>query len=377
MRVAINVLSVSSGGGLRSIEQLIPALERQKSDQQFVIVVSRHQKKILNQIPSSFEKHNVSFNPQNIIIRTMFEQFALPFCLWYWKIDWLYSLGNLTTILSPCKVLLLIENANPYSSLHIKWTFKENFRLFLLNLFGRISAWKATRIRFLSENSKIILIEKLRIDSKKAFVAPQGVTDLEKLDNQVQISDELPDKFILNVSNIGPHKNLEILIDAYVILRKKDLYNGALVIAGAPISRTYHQRLLAKCVRLHLEKDVIFWGWTNSDTLSKLYYRCDAFVFPSIEETFGMPVLEAISHGAPTVVPQVDQTCSNLFIPYYELCRDAAVYFNPFQAEDLAEKLFEVLSDKSLRQHLKKQGIEQVRRFSWDDIAGVLISNLK
>ncbi|MBI3579812.1 MAG: hypothetical protein HY089_10435, partial [Ignavibacteriales bacterium] len=230
MRIAINALSVHSGGGLTAMLSLLPALEQVDHQNTYVVVVSRTQASLLAAIPKSFHMHFVSIDPRNVLLRILYEQLVLPFVLLQLKVDWLYSVGSMTSLLARCKILLLIENANPYSLLKIHWALSEKLRNFVLGFLGLLSAKRANRIRFLSENSRKIISQMLKIPLEKTSVIYHGA-----ILNQGGARDEkigLPEKYILSVSNIGPHKNIHTLIDAFARLLKIYQYEGSLIIVG-------------------------------------------------------------------------------------------------------------------------------------------------
>lgn len=369
MKIAINALSVHSGGGLTSMLSLLPALEQVDQQNTYVVIVSRTQASLVDVIPVRFHARFVNVNPRNILARILYEQLILPFLLWRLKIDWLYSVGSMTSLLARCKILLLIENANPYSLLNIQWTPSEKARNSALRFLGRLSAKRANRIRFLSENSREIISRLLKIPMEKTTVIYHGATL-----NRGAVHDEkirLPEKYILSVSNIGPHKNIHTLIDAFAHLVKIYHYKGSLVIVGASISTSYFRLLESQIRSLALTERVHFQGWVLPQQLPWMFKNAEVFAFPSIEETFGMPVVEAMEYGVPVVVPTKKN--NNYFIPYNELCDDAACYFEPLDSNDLCEQLHKVLSDDKFRSSLIEAGKERSKIFRWEITAAKIV----
>lgn len=163
--------------------------------------------------------------------------------------------------------------------------------------------------------------------------------------------------FIMFVGRPNAHKNLERLIDAYVKLKEQypKLY---LVLAGK--SNLNYERIALDVANRKIDK-VIFTDYISDGQLKWLYEHCSAYIFPSLSEGFGLPGLEAMLHGAPVV--SSNATC----LP--EVYGLAAHYFNPLDIDDMANKIKEVLANKTLRQSLIKAGYKQVAKYSWKVMA--------
>lgn len=164
-------------------------------------------------------------------------------------------------------------------------------------------------------------------------------------------------QFILYVGRPNPHKNLPRLIEAFTVLKQThpDLQ---LVIAGKfdEVYKKIQQDVAARGI-----KDVVFTDFISDGALKWLYQNCQAYVFPSLSEGFGLPGLEAMIHGAPVV--SSDATC----LP--EVNGDAAHYFNPMDINDMAKKIADVIDDTTLRNELIAKGKKQVAKFSWERMA--------
>lgn len=152
--------------------------------------------------------------------------------------------------------------------------------------------------------------------------------------------------FIVYTGNLYPHKNVPILIKAVEKLK----LNLAIVCARSVFAN-----------RLPKSKYVHFLGELTDGQLVDLYSRAEAFVFPSLIEGFGLPGIEAMATGLPVIAARA--SC----LP--EIYEDAAVYFNPSDPNDLAQKIKIVMNDKKLRQNLITKGKLQVSRYSWATMA--------
>lgn len=163
--------------------------------------------------------------------------------------------------------------------------------------------------------------------------------------------------FIMYVGRPQPHKNLKRLVQAFstVQLTQPRL---KLVLVG---KFDVNYQLLKNYVRRHDISGVIFTDFVSEGQLRWLYENAKAYVFPSLSEGFGLPGLEALSHGLPLVSSRA--TC----LP--EIYKDAAIYFDPESTSDMAEKIKQVLEDKELASKLRRAGPKLASSYSWERTA--------
>lgn len=216
-------------------------------------------------------------------------------------------------------------------------------------------ARRSTKIITPSEFVKKDVTEYCGIDPKKITVTYEAA---DKITEKPQTISELKGKrFIMYVGRPQPHKNLQRLVQAFALLQKKDpsLY---LVLAGKtdPLFAALQEEVQQKSV-----PNVVFTGWISDGQLRWLYEHTAGYVFPSLSEGFGLPGLEAMVHGAPVV--SSNATC----LP--EIYRDAALYFDPLSVDDIAEKIQQVLNDKTLVKRLVSRGKQVAGSYSWNRMA--------
>lgn len=161
--------------------------------------------------------------------------------------------------------------------------------------------------------------------------------------------------YLLYVGGHWRHKNLLRLLKAFRTL-KVDLRLRLVMVGGGPAELT--QLAIA---RLGLVDDVVLLSAVTDDCLNDLYANCQAFVFPSLYEGFGLPVLEAMCHGAPVVCSHASS------LP--EVAGPAALYFDPYSPTDIATKIRRVLDDADTASSLRRLGAERTKLFSWRDSA--------
>ncbi|HUP26102.1 MAG TPA: glycosyltransferase family 1 protein [Candidatus Limnocylindrales bacterium] len=178
------------------------------------------------------------------------------------------------------------------------------------------------------------------------------------LPGRAQPPEVAPEEFIMYVGSAFPHKNLDRLIEAFEVL-KEHHPNLKLVLVG---KMEYHAKQLRRWAKKRLyADDVVFTGFVPDEQLKWLYTHAVAYLFPSLSEGFGLPGLEAMVHGCPVV--SSNATC----LP--EVYGDAAVYFDPENITDMAEKINQVLASPKLREDLVAKGKQQASQFSWRRMA--------
>lgn len=169
---------------------------------------------------------------------------------------------------------------------------------------------------------------------------------------------EVDGDFIMYVGTAFPHKNLPKLIEAFDILHS-ERPNLKLVLVG---KTEKHYLELQEWVATHpSRKNIIFTGFVPDSSLKWLYTHCNAYVFASLSEGWGLPPLEAMGYGAPVVSSKAS------VMP--EVLGDAAYYFDATKPKDIANKVGDVLSDSKLREKLIGLGHEQVKKYSWHKMA--------
>jgi len=172
--------------------------------------------------------------------------------------------------------------------------------------------------------------------------------------------------YILFVGTLQPRKNLIRLINAFSNLQSP-ISNLQLVIAGK--KGWLYQEIFRRVEELGLERKVVFTGYVPEGDLPALLSGARLFVFPSLYEGFGLPVLEAMACGTPVV-------CSNASsLP--EVAGDAAMLVDPLDVEGMAAAIERVLGDKELRAELIERGFEQARKFSWERCAREILNVLE
>ncbi len=206
---------------------------------------------------------------------------------------------------------------------------------------------KSELVRFLGNPKRGVNVIPVAVDQARF----QRVTDF-KIRAKIKEKYQLPDKFLLFVGNLKPHKNLAGLIQAF-----QDLSLGrdwGLVIVGKKTG-------LRNGDGNREGKGILTIEDVPDEDLPVLYSLAELFVFPSFYEGFGLPPLEAMSCGCPAIVSDAAS------LP--EVCGDAALYVNPENPSSIGEAIQKVASDGKLKEELVRRGLQRVKKFSWADSA--------
>ena len=236
-------------------------------------------------------------------------------------------------------------------------------------------AQKADKIIAVSNSTKQDLIDFYKIPEEKIQVIYSGIEQKEKDTSSEKILEikkkyRLPDEFILYFGTIEPRKNLIGLIKAFEKLNtryKTQDTRYKLVIAG---EKGWLYKDVFKAARQSpFAPEIIFTGFVNSSDKPYLYSLASLFVYPSFYEGFGFPPLEAMACKTPTITSK--------FSSLPETVGKAAIMIDPYDIDEFACAMNLALKDENLREKLKKQGIEQVKKFNWQKCAQETLEVLK
>jgi glycosyltransferase involved in cell wall biosynthesis len=348
-RVGINALYLIPGavGGTEIyLRELLAALARVDAKNEYFVFTNMETGADL--VP---KQANFQWKPQAIHARfrpgrILWEQTVLPLEASRYRLDVLLNPGFTAPVFAPCPCVTVFHDLQ-----HKR--HPEYFRWFDLP-FWRVLLWasarRSRRLIAVSEATREDLEKYYPFSRGRVTVIPHGVDEAFFALDRSTI-----EPFVLCVSTLHPHKNLERLIRAYA--RKKRDFK--LVIAGM---RGFHGDVLdALIAELGCGDSVRLTGWIPRGDLIGLYGHAKAFLYPSTFEGFGMPVLEAMAAGIPVA-------CSDI-PPLREVAGDAALFFDPMDDDAVAAALERISSDEVLRRELVRSGPLRARGFSWDRAA--------
>jgi glycosyltransferase involved in cell wall biosynthesis len=368
MRIGIDArfFGPSAKGLGRYTQKLIEELEKNDSQNDYLIFLRRKNFNEYQPKNPNFKKIIADYQWYSLA-----EQLVFPLLLYRQKIDLMhfphfnapifYFRPFVVTIHD--LILQKFGTARGWFFGRIRYWFKG----FGYKIVIRIVLARAKKIITVSQYVKTDIIKIFWINEGKINVIYEGVSEI-KVKDEGQKPKEVLDKYrikipyLLYVGNAYPHKNLLRLAEAFRILKEKYLLNLQLVLVGG---EDYFYRQLKKRNCDNQGKcfggGVVFTGFVDDEELGILYKNADLYVFPSLCEGFGLPPLEAMSHGLP--VASSSATC----LP--EILGQSAVYFDATNKDDIANKIKQILSDDNLRQKTIENGFTQIKKYSWQKMA--------
>jgi glycosyltransferase involved in cell wall biosynthesis len=219
-------------------------------------------------------------------------------------------------------------------------------------------ARNAKKIITISENSRNDIKSRLGIRHEKIEVIYCSVSDAFREANTITIK-PAEEKYILAVSSLDPRKNFVNLIKAFI---QAGLPNVKLVIVGSA-NKVFADQGIKPLIQNN--DKIIFTGYISDKELIGLYSNALLFLYPSLYEGFGIPPLEAMACGCPTIVSDIAS------LP--EVCGDASYYIDPTNVDSIAQGIVTLVRDEKLRKEFTDKGYERVALFSWENSVDNLI----
>jgi len=356
MRIAINGLFLNdqkTGGG-RYLSDLIENLQPLGlNDQYFAILNKTFYSKnfIKNPLVKITHGGNLSkFRPTRII----WENLILPKVIDKNAIDLLHAAGFTLPPKIRCKTIITIFDMTFFTMPEVHQ--KRKIAYFTSIMPSTLK--KANMIIAISEQTKKDIIKVLNIPEKKIKTIYLGLNknfkhiDDLKLINNIKKKYGLKDRYILFVGTIEPRKNISNLVRAYYALKKKGMEHQ-LVIVGK-LGWNYKE-IFNLISRFNITNDIKFTNYILDEDMPFIYNGADAFVYPSLYEGFGIPILEAMACGTPVITSNVSS------MP--EVTKDAAILVDPNSVEEICSSIKNVLSNTELATLMKEKGIKRASFF--------------
>jgi len=361
MRIAFDATSIPrlmAGAGVYT-DNLIRALARVDAENEYVLFAKSDAFDGLARQRPSFRIVHVG--AMSRATRLAWEQLILPAQLRLQAIDVLHSPHHTTPLLvADCRRVVTFHDLTFFI---LPGRYPRGRRLYF-----RSVSWAAAKVADMlvcpsrAVQDDIIRIlrtppDKVRPIAEAAAPAFQPINDSNLLDT-LRRKYVLPDRFILSVGSLEPGKNRTTLLKAFAELRRRGI-RQKLVVAGQQAWKYDADFGLAE--GLGLTNEVVFTGYVEPEEMPVLYNAADLFVFPSLYEGFGLPVLEAMACGVPVVASNTSA------IP--EVAADAALLVDPQNTGTLCDAMERILNDQDLRATLRQRGLERASTFSWERAA--------
>lgn len=359
MTIGIDGRMWDESGIGRYLRNLIYQLGKIDSDKQYIIFLLK--KNLEVELPENFKKVEADFKWYSFS-----EQLKFPRLIGKYKLDLMHFPHFNVPVLYNGRFIVTIHDLI-HQHFNMQKSSTHNLLVHQIKKFGYNKAFKhalkkSLKIITPSEFVKHQINTECFISREKIVVTPEGVED-----NLLTIADKLSEedmrrvlskfnihgKYIFYVGNAHPHKNLERLINVFGDLRKK-IPDLQLVLSGK--NNYFWERVLKSST-----DGVVYTGFITDAEMVTLYKNSICFVMPSLEEGFGIPILEAMALRCPVV----SSSAGSL----KEVGGDDVLYFDPSSQPDMISKVDRLIRDQVLRDKLVKKGLKRVKDFSWEKMA--------
>ena len=284
----------------------------------------------------------------------LWEQIELPKYLDTKNTPLLLNLGNTAPLFYKKKISTIHDIAFEKFPNNFSWKFRSFYKFLIPRIIS-----SSQKIFTVSEFSKNEICKLYKTPTSKVEVIHNASSSIFT----PKANTALQEKYIFAASSLTQQKNFAGLIDAFSTLKDKD---HLLLLAGS-INRNFASQSLIN--KIDSNPRIKFLGRVSDSKLVELYSNAKAFIHPSFYEGFGIPPLEAQACGCPVV-------CSNIAsLP--EVCGNSALYFDPYDTADIANKIDSILIDPNLSERLVLRGYENIKRFNWHNSATKLLASIK
>ena len=379
IKIVINAASAKIGGAVSYITNVVRCLPVPESGHQFLVLLPPQTADAQPELPGNVKILSAAAGNAGGWRRIWWEQVTLRRLLKTQRADILFSTASFAMAFCPAQQILLIPNALYFSPLYRQMFLpKHGLKARIAFRFRRWLSGRGARIadRVMAPTQAMLdgLRASVDLPMSKAFVNPYGVPSPEaptQARARVGAESEPAGRQsnagrpfeVLYISLYAEHKNLATALKALPLLNSRAPGKFTLTTTVDPSWNGAGWTSTARSDRqLALEPQIKPWvnfvGPFNQEQADQLYARADVFVFPSLVESFGLPMAEAMAHGLPVVAADTPVN--------REICGDAALYFSPLDPGDLARQVERAASDAKLRQNLATAGRERARAgFSW------------
>lgn len=226
---------------------------------------------------------------------------------------------------------------------------------------------QARRIVAISQATKDDILTYYSVPPEKVEVIYVGFQDLSQFRSSAPAVPETMQPFFFFTGRVKPRKNVHGVVSGFIRFKKRVPNDCKLVISGKA-GGAYLEEMRSALKANGLEHDVFFVGYVPIEVLCSYYLHAIAFVFPSLNEGFGMPVVEAMNLGTPVITSSVSS------LP--EAAGGAALLVDPYQPEDISQAMERLYKNPILREELGRKGREHAKKFSWPKAACAYIELL-
>lgn len=346
-------MSATYGGGLTNIVNLVKGFSKVDNQNEYILFIKADKENLFDIKQSNFKNVCCPIPDDSIVKRVVWENLSLPKLIKRYNFDVILTSGIYSFLKKVCPTVFFLQVTLRYLESEL---YKRTFKVQAQRVLFDLSKGKVDKIMVLSNTVRKEFIEKYPSFADKVVVVPIGVNHILRATNRNVKKD-----IILSLSSIVPHKNFLTLIQAFDLLKKSCKIPYQLTIIGYPTDYNYYKELQKEVQKRKLAKEVKFTGRVPFEDLTSYFQRAILYVFPSFLEADGATPLEAMASGVPVIassIPSVKDSCG-----------DAATYFEPFNVEELAAAMSQIIQNPNLRQEMIQKGLERAESFTWEKAA--------
>ena len=368
MRIGVDVRECKKGKftGLRSVLSNFLSNAKVLEGHEFVFFCNQHTE--LDSLPEYGER--VVIEERNTL---WWDQVKLPTALLKKNIEVFFSPYIKTPLWRACPYVSTAADIIPLTVSKYKGYMSILEKIYFF-IFTYLCSHRAASVVTISNDAKEKILRVFRVDPWKLKVIYPSINagdfqiETEKENKDIIKQYDIDKPYFLYVGNFKPHKNLNNLIDAFILLPKEVRDNYRLIVAGGLEGDLSAIRSVIKERKLE-GKIVSIPGGINRKDVITLLNKASAFIFPSLAEGFGMPPIEAMAAGIPVISSNV--------APMTEVLGDAALFFDPYSPDDMSKKILELLKNDNLRKKLISKGKERASSFSPEKMTKEIMSVLE
>ncbi len=358
MKIAIDARLIHETGVGRYIRNLIAKLSVYDSKNSYVIFLTK-------QSFDTFILPNERWSKKlaDVHWHTINEQIIMPWLLYKEHVDLVHIPYFNVPILYPGTFIVTMHDLTILHHSTGKASMLPYWKYLLRNIGYRFVLWvsvhRAKKILTVSKTVKKDILSNFSIPSTKIDVTYEGIDDSFLQHIPLSKYRKPQNKYFFYVGNVYPHKNIEILLEAFSLFAKRVHEKISLILVGP--DDYFYARLSLLITSLEMDNIVEIRHGVNDAELSMLYSNAIALVFPSRMEGFGLPALEALSHSCNVIASDIPI--------FHEVLEEYARYADTTNAESLSRVMNEVYTEQSNMIDKRKQLVQFLSKYSWDTMA--------
>lgn len=346
--------------------ELIKHLQEIDHENEYFIFVKPDEDSAVLKATSNFKIIELDGGPY-----PMWEQFALPKAAKKYNCDILHCTSNTAPFFTDIPLITILHDIIYMESSYLKILTSSASSY---QKFGNIYR-KLVVPQVVKKSKKIVTVSHFEKNRIGEFFGIKGNNKLEAIYNgvsehfkeitnkeelqRVKSKYNLPEKYFFFLGNTDPKKNTRGTLKAFSDFLKETKSDHKLVMLD--YDQTELNKLLIDINDTNLINHIVLTGYVINTDLPAIYSQCDVFLYPSLRESFGIPMLEAMSCNVPVI------TSNTSSMP--EIAGDAALIINPFNPDEITQGLIQILNDESYRASLCERGLKRSTAFSWRNMA--------